>query len=42
MKALALNRSHYVERLLDLGVDVDKKDNRGMTAKDYGTFYESY
>lgn len=42
MKAVALNRTFYVEKLLQLGADLDKKDNRGMTAKDYGNFYESF
>ena len=42
MKAVALNRVFYVERLLELGADPDVKDERGRTAKDYGNMYESF
>lgn len=42
MKAVALNRVFYVQRLLDLGADKNLTDHRGMTAKDYGELYESY
>lgn len=36
MKAVALNRTFYVEKLIELGADKLLKDNRGMTAQDYG------
>lgn len=42
MKAVALNRKFYVQKLLEMDVDKNLTDNRGMTAKDYGELYESY
>ena len=39
MKAVALNRVFFVEKLIELGVDEDLRDNRGRTAKDYGKMY---
>lgn len=42
MKAVALNRTFYVEKLLGLGADPTIKDNRGMSALDYGTLYDSF
>lgn len=42
MKAVALNRVFYVEKLLELGADKNLRDNRGMSAMDYGLLYESY
>jgi ankyrin repeat protein len=42
MKAVALNRVFYVEKLIKLGVDRSKRDNRGMSAMDYGLLYESF
>ena len=41
MKAAALNRIHYLERLIELGAELDIKDNRGKTALDYAKMYES-
>lgn len=42
MKAMALNRVYYVERLLDLGANLEAKDNRNMSAMDYGQLYDSF
>lgn len=42
MKAVALNRVYYTEKLLELGADPALTDNRGMTAKDYGELYDSF
>ena len=39
MKAIALNRKFYVEKLLELGVDKTIKDKNGRTAEDYGKLY---
>lgn len=42
MKAVALNRVYYVQKLVEMGAEKGLKDNRGMTAQDYGELYESY
>jgi ankyrin repeat protein len=42
MKAAALNRVYFVEKLLQLGANKHLKDNRGMTALDYGILYDSF
>lgn len=41
MKAVALNRIYYVQKLIKLGADQTLRDNRGMSAADYGQFYQS-
>ncbi len=42
MKAVALNRVYYVERLLELGADTEVKDHRGRDALWYGRFYQAW
>ncbi len=42
MKAVALNRTFYIEKLIELGVDKDLKDNKGRTAAGYAEFYQNY
>lgn len=42
MKAAGLNRQHYVERLIELGVKIDEKDPRGRTAAEYARLYEHH
>lgn len=42
MKASGLNRQHYVDRLIELGVKVETKDPRGRTASDYAKIYHNY
>ena len=42
MKAVALNRSFYIEKLIELGVDKDLKDNKGRTAESYAEYYQNY
>lgn len=41
MKAAGLNREHYIEKLINLGVKVDTKDPRGRTAADYARLYDN-
>lgn len=41
MKAAGLNREHYIEKLISLGVKIDTKDPRGRTAADYARLYDN-
>lgn len=41
MKAAGLNREHYIEKLISLGVKVNTKDPRGRTAADYARLYDN-
>ncbi len=36
MKAIALNRTYFIEKLVEFGADKEIKDNNGRTAIDYG------
>ena len=42
MKAVALNRLFFVEKLIELGADKDLKDDIGRTAADYGELYQNF
>lgn len=39
MKAAALNRVFFFDRLISLGADLNQKDNRGRTALDYAILF---
>lgn len=42
MKAVALNRVFFVQKLIEFGADKDIKDNNGRTANAYGEMYQNY
>ncbi len=42
MKAAALNRTFYAQKLIELGVKVDAKDPRGRDAAFYAQMYENF